>query len=66
MCVVVRGEGKGGVYNGGISWLIKKMDRPPDSSELFYPNKLMTKPTHVLANLIKDAPTSFHFESDAE
>lgn len=64
--MVVAGEGRGGGCNGGISWLIKKMDRPPDSSELFYSNKLMTKPTHVHANLIRDAPTSFHFESDAE
>lgn len=58
-------EGRGSC-NGGIRWLIKKMDQPPDSSELFYSNKLMTKPTHVPANLIREAPTSFHFESAAK
>lgn len=46
--------------NGRVKWLIKKTDWPPDSSELFQFNKLMTKPTLVLANSIRDAPASLH------
>lgn len=46
--------------NGRVKWLIKKTDWPPDSSELFQSNKLMTKPTLVLANSIRDAPASLH------
>lgn len=46
--------------NGRVKWLIKKTDWPPDSSELFQSNKLMTKATLVLANSIRDAPASLH------
>lgn len=46
--------------NGRVKWLIKKMDWPPDSSELFQSNKLMTKPTLVLANSIRDTPAILH------
>ena len=42
--------------NGRVKWLIKKIDWPPDSSELSQSNKMMTKPTLVLANLIWAAP----------
>lgn len=46
--------------NGRVKCLIKKTDWPPDSSELFQSNKMMTKPTLVLANSIRDAPASLH------
>lgn len=53
---------RGGLGNGGVEWLIKKTNWPPDSSELFQSNKMMAKPTLVLANSIRDAPASLHLE----
>lgn len=51
---------EGGMGNGRVKWLIKKTYWPPDSSELFQSNKLMTKATLVLANSIRDTPASLH------
>lgn len=47
----------GGVV-GGLFCLMRKMDPPADPSQLSYWNSLMCKPTHVLRNRIRDAPTS--------
>lgn len=46
--------------NGRVRWLIKKTDLPADSSGLFYCNNLMTRPTHVLPNSIRNSPTTLH------